>query len=496
MIKITKKTEKIPVYDIEVKDNHNFFANGLCVHNCEISVPSHSLDKYRGFEGEVGSCILSNMNLGHTKENEIPKVADFLVRFLDSMIDISEFVLPEIEYAATKRRTLGVGISNLFGYLAKSKQFYNTKEARENINDIMEVFYYNLMKTSIELAKEKGKCDLFNESYYSNNKFIFERYKESGFKPEFKPKLDWESLREDLSKYGMRHSSLSAIPPAGNCVSEFHTIETYEGNFNLKDICKRESIDYNDLKVGWYDLKKPLKVPTYDGDSVSKRFYFNGEVNIIEVETNEGTIEVTPTHELLIETKDDTMWVESALLSRGDKIKRKNNRDSLIVKNIKIGKKVKTWDLEVEKYHNYFLDGDIISHNSSKPSSATPGVEPPRELVTIKTEKSSTIKQLVPFYKTSKKYYTTAWSEDFNNIDYLKLVSVIQNYIDQSISSNLYYDVRNTNGKVNIEQILNEMIFAFNNNLKTWYYSTFRSNDEADGEAEKQEGCDSGGCSV
>ena len=41
----------------------------------------------------------------------------------------------------------------------------------------------------------------------------------------------------------------------------------------------KDLIDYNDLKVGWYDLKKPLKVPTYEGDSVSNRFYFNGEVN-------------------------------------------------------------------------------------------------------------------------------------------------------------------------------------------------------------------------
>ena len=35
MLKIRKENRKIPVYDIEVEDNHNFFANGICVHNCE-----------------------------------------------------------------------------------------------------------------------------------------------------------------------------------------------------------------------------------------------------------------------------------------------------------------------------------------------------------------------------------------------------------------------------------------------------------------------------
>ena len=45
MIKITKKTEKIPVYDIEVKDNHNFFANGLGVHNCENDEHTYVYDR-------------------------------------------------------------------------------------------------------------------------------------------------------------------------------------------------------------------------------------------------------------------------------------------------------------------------------------------------------------------------------------------------------------------------------------------------------------------
>ena len=322
----------------------NLYMTNLC---CEISVPSHSLDNYKGIPGELGTCILGNINFGHSKESDIPKAADFLVRFLDNMIDISDFAMPEIEYSATKRRTLGIGISNLFGYLAKAKLFYNTKEAREHISDLMELFYYNLIKTSIELAKERGACELYNESFYSNNKFIFERYLEAGIKPEFKPKLDWESLRENLSKYGMRHSSLSAVPPAGN---------------------------------------------------------------------------------------------------------------------------------------------------SSKPSSATPGIEPPRELVTIKTEKSSTVKQLVPFYKTAKKYYTTAWGADFNNKDYLKLVSTIQRYVDQSISTNQYYNIVETK-KVNIEDVIEEFIECFNLGVKSLYYANFRTTDDADGD-QVNEGCGSGGCSV
>ena len=350
MIKITKKTEKIPVYDIEVKDNHNFFANSLCVHNCEISLPSHSLDNFNNIPGEIGACILGNMNLGYSKESDIPKIADFLVRFLDNLIEESEFVLPEIEYAARKRRSLGIGISNLFGYLAKSKQFYNLKDTREDIHNIMELFYYNLLKTSNELAKERGKCELFDESIYSDGKFIFERYIESGIDYEFENKQDWESLRKDIKEYGLRHSSFCAIPPAGN---------------------------------------------------------------------------------------------------------------------------------------------------SSKPSSATPGIEPPRELATIKKDKNVIVKQLVPFFKTSKKYYTTAWGVDFNNFDYLELVKNIQKFVDQSISLNMYYNTLNSKSdKIEISQLLDEIVTAFNNGIKAFYYANFRTSNQADGEAEKTDGCAGGGCSV
>ena len=496
MIKITKKTEKIPVYDIEVKDNHNFFANGLCVHNCEISLPSHSLDNFNNIPGEIGACILGNMNLGYSKESDIPKIADFLVRFLDNLIDESEFVLSEIEYAARKRRALGIGISNLFGYLAKSKQFYNLKDTREDIHNIMELFYYNLLKASNELAKERGKCELFDESIYSNGKFIFERYIESGIDYEFENKQDWESLRKDIKEYGLRHSSLCAIPPAGNCISEKHTIETYEGNFNLKDICNRESINYNDLKIGWYDLKSPLKVPTFEGDSVSNRFYYNGEVEVIEIETDSSVIEVTANHELLVERNGNNIWVAASLLELGDTVVCKT-QEYKTVKNIKMGKKIKTWDLEVEKYHNYFLNGGIISHNSSKPSSATPGIEPPRELATIKKDKNVIVKQLVPFFKTSKKYYTTAWGVDFNNFDYLELVKNIQKFVDQSISLNMYYNTLNSKSdKIEISQLLDEIVTAFNNGIKAFYYANFRTSNQADGEAEKTDGCAGGGCSV
>lgn len=343
MIKITKKTEKIPVYDIEVEDNHNFFANELCVHNCEIFLKQAPLDGALGTP-EIATCILGNMNLGYSKDADIPDIAKFLVNFLDSLIDVSEYTIPEAEYSAKNRRTLGIGISNLFGFLAKNKLFYNTKEARQTVFHLVEEFYYNLLKESNELAKELGKCELFDDTIYSEGKFVFERHDHL----EFKLKQNWNLLRENIKKYGLRNSTLMAVPPAAT---------------------------------------------------------------------------------------------------------------------------------------------------SSLPSNATPGVEPPRELVTVHTDKHTSVKRLVPFYKTSKNYYTTAWSDDFNNIDYFKLIACIQKFVDQSISLNQYTDTRKT--KLKIEDVLDELILSFNSGIKTWYYQNFRNTDDSDGISDAiDEKCASGACSV
>lgn len=324
---------EVDVYDITVEDNHNFYANDLLVHNCEIFTPSHAFDSSNP---EIGCCILSNINLGFAGLDDYKDCARFLVNFLDTMIDISEWDIPAVKYAATKRRTLGIGISNLFGFLASSRMFYNQEHTRKTISKHMEHIYYELLTASNELAQQKGACELFKDTKYNDGWLAFDN-------KDVELTLDWDSLRHKIAKYGLRNSTLMAVPPAAS---------------------------------------------------------------------------------------------------------------------------------------------------SSVVSNSTAGVEPPRGLVTTKVDKHSTIKQLVPFYNY-KDWYTTAWAMDFNNIDYIKLVACIQNFVDQGISLNLYY---NTLGKkqIDIEQIISELVLSFNLGIKTWYYANFRTSDDADG----IQGCSSGGCSV
>lgn len=293
----------------------NLYALNLCQ---EVSQIMRPLDGSQGTP-EIGVCILANVNMGYAKIEDLPKCANFIVRFLDTMIDESDFGIKEVEYAAVNRRALGIGVSNLFGYLAKSKLFYNTYEARREVSKFMEHWCYNLHKVSIQLAKERGKCELFEDTVYADGKFPHERFS----RPEFLPELDWETLREELKAWGIRNSSLGAVPPAGNCLEFKQKIKTKEGNMNLLDVCKREGLNFENLERGWYNLKNKLELTTKDGDSYAERFYFNGLENTYDIELENGeVIQITKNHKLFVKRGDTYEWVKACDLREGDDVKK------------------------------------------------------------------------------------------------------------------------------------------------------------------------------
>lgn len=217
MLRFEYLEEEIPVYDITVRDNHNFYANDILVHNCEIFVPIKPLDQV---DAEVGVCILAGINHGHCKDERVPIVAEWSVRFLDAMIDYMDYSHKEIEVPAKKRRTLGIGHSDIFHFMAKNKKFYNTEEGRNLLHDRIELATFHMHRTSIELAKEFGPCEMLDDTKYGDGWFPIDSYNknvdELVGKEQRKLKLDWAGLRKEQKKYGQRNSTLTANAPFGN----------------------------------------------------------------------------------------------------------------------------------------------------------------------------------------------------------------------------------------------------------------------------------------
>jgi ribonucleoside-diphosphate reductase alpha chain len=307
-----------------------------------------STDFYRG---EIFVCILASINIGMINNfDNIEHLSEYIVRFLDELIDYQEYAMDEVAYAAIKRRALGIGVSDLFHLLAKNRLKYNSIEGRNLIHKYTEEVNYHLHRASILLAKEKGVCDLYNKTKYSEGLFPIDSAKKvTNELTNIGYLKDWEGLRVELKKYGMRHSSLMALAPTSN---------------------------------------------------------------------------------------------------------------------------------------------------SSRVSNSTPSIEPPRFLVNTKEDKKMVIKQVVPDFYRYKNYYTTAWSDDFNNIDYFKLIAIVQKFVDQGISVNQYIDLtKYKDNKYPYNLFIKEILTAYQYGLKALYYTITKTSNNIE-EDLNDEACEGGACAI
>src|SRR5690606_13698588 len=103
---------------------------------------------------------------------------------------------------------------------------------------------------------------------------------------------------------------------------------------------------------------------------------------------------------------------------------------------------------------NSTLTALMPSETSSQIANATNGIEPPRGLVSIKASKDGILKQVVPEIDKLKGQYELLWQMP-NNDGYLKLVAIMQKFVDQSSSANTNYDpVRYEGGRVPMKILL------------------------------------------
>lgn len=215
-------TGRIYVQNVDHCNTHGSFIesvapirmSNLCQ---EVLIPTKPLNDVNDENGEIGLCTLAAINLGEITDlnKDMDNLCDLVVRSLDALLDYQDYPVKAAEISTLNRRMLGVGVINFAYYLAKNGLKYSDGSANDLTHETFESLQYHLLKASNNLAKEMGACKYFNETKYSQGLLPIDTYKESvdgivstGLK------LDWESLREDISKYGLRNSTLSAQMPS------------------------------------------------------------------------------------------------------------------------------------------------------------------------------------------------------------------------------------------------------------------------------------------
>ena len=152
-------------------------------------------------------------------------------------------------------------------------------------------------------------------------------------------------------------------------------------------------------------------------------------------------------------------------------------------------------DIQAHGLRNSTLTALMPSETSSQIANATNGIEPPRGLVSVKQSKDGILRQVVPEFERLKDQYELLWRMP-NNDGYIKLVGVMQKFVDQSISANTNYDPqRFEGGRVPMKQLFRDLLQAYKYGVKTLYYHNTRDGAD-DPNAQFEDDCAGGACKI
>jgi len=218
LLKERAETGRLYIMNIDHCNSHSSFDDKVNMSNLcqEITLPTEPIDHIDDSKGEIALCILSAINVGKiNKLDDLEELCDLAVRGLEELIDYQDYPVEAAEKSTKARRSLGIGFIGLAHYLAKNGAKYDSQEAYELVHDLTEVFQFCLLKSSCELAREKGPCEGFDRTKYSRGLMPIDTYKKEVDEiVEHRVNYDWEYLRSAIQLYGLRHSTLSAQMPS------------------------------------------------------------------------------------------------------------------------------------------------------------------------------------------------------------------------------------------------------------------------------------------
>ena len=204
--------------NIDHCNSHSSFTDKIEMSNLcqEITLPTVPINHIDDENGQIALCILSAVNLGKIRDvQDLESLCDLAVRSLDELIDFQGYPVRAAEIATRARRSIGVGFIGLAHYLAKNGVKYEDPKAWQLVHDLSEAFQYYLIKSTVNLAKEKGACEYSDRTKYHNGVLPIDTYKKDVDQiVSNELKYDWDSLRNDVTTYGVRNSTLSAQMPS------------------------------------------------------------------------------------------------------------------------------------------------------------------------------------------------------------------------------------------------------------------------------------------
>lgn len=160
--------------------------------------------------GDFVVCNLASLTLGKIdvkNDKELEHIVSVVIRALDNVIDLNYYPIPYAKLTNHKVRPIGLGTSGYHHMLVKNGFRFESEEHLEFVDQLYEKINYYAIRTSMELAKEKGKYEIFEGSDWDTGAYFTKR----GYISEA-----WKQLQDEVHQNGMRNGYLLAIAPTSS----------------------------------------------------------------------------------------------------------------------------------------------------------------------------------------------------------------------------------------------------------------------------------------
>jgi ribonucleoside-diphosphate reductase alpha chain len=250
--------------------------NGILTGNCS------EIMEYTS-ENETAVCNLGSVALTKFVEDgqfNFAKLRDYtsiLARNLDRVIDRNYYPTVECMKSNMKHRPIGIGVQGLADVFAKLKLPWTSEEARTLNREIFENMYYACVETSIEIAKKDGVYEGYPGSPASKGLLQYALWedppRETGY-------LNWDTLEQDLQKYGLRNSlSIALMPTASTSqiLGNNECFEPFTSNLYVRHVLAGDFIVINK-----YLVEELLRLGLWTSELRTAIIAHNGSIQSIE----------------------------------------------------------------------------------------------------------------------------------------------------------------------------------------------------------------------
>ena len=231
------------------------------------TLASLSLSSFVVFDEQEDGSLVPRFD--HQMLSDVCRV---VITNLDKVIDLNVYPVPETKLSNERHRPLGLGVQGLYDTFMKMRYPFESDEARQLNREIFETIYYASMKTSIELAKQKGAYSTFKGSPLSQGKFQFDLW---GEKPAT-DRYDWDELRHEVIKHGARNSLLIALMPTASTSQILGNVESFEPINN--NIFTRRTLAGEFVVINQYLVRDLIKLGVWSIELKNEIIANNGSV--------------------------------------------------------------------------------------------------------------------------------------------------------------------------------------------------------------------------